>query len=621
MNIFELFETKKKSLRNTNPCWKGYHPVGTKEKNGKTVPNCVPEDAQMFGSVGSDAGAGRAATWGSEQNASPIGSGMNEEGKDLIRKIVKQSGKPVGEIGIDPEASPGGGEWYVKHYASGYNVVGFDNAEEALAELKYCLKQSVSEDDAWHSATSDEWHSDAEGILGGLQEGRLSVGDPVIVTAPNAYEGKTGEIAEFSPSGKFVIVRLYNGGEHSMHLSDVEYNQYADDEDADEYGEYEHDDFNAIEEDGSPQQQAAIAIAKKKEQGVEEGQWNYPKSMTTIPKFDKEADDYLGTHKGAKFARKNKEDRKEWRKAQKAQAHKELMTGKQGVAEGDLEEMDRRGFLKAAGVGLASAATGGLLYSVAKKGAEDDKKFRHYVTDPKDIKHYEELQSNYNMYMGLASTNKAYYIMSTQAAAELDNFVKDMQKKYKFSLQTVKERGVAEGSQNFNKREPYYVCLAGKPIKKFDYYADARRFHDNWYRKLCNQGEQEKADKITLMPIMGEDTASLGIGGSYGTGGGSGAAATTSPENNTSPIGSGADDVKEATKKLSGADRFRKTIGDIENKYKPSEEHYNRLKSDPEYREREFQKWQKKVHGNQYTTEDITESYLLQMKRAGYDIL
>lgn len=25
-----------------NPCWKGYHPVGTKKKNGRTVPNCVP---------------------------------------------------------------------------------------------------------------------------------------------------------------------------------------------------------------------------------------------------------------------------------------------------------------------------------------------------------------------------------------------------------------------------------------------------------------------------------------------------------------------------------------------------------------------------------------------------
>jgi hypothetical protein len=27
-----------------NPCWKGYKPVGTKKKNGKTVPNCVPKE-------------------------------------------------------------------------------------------------------------------------------------------------------------------------------------------------------------------------------------------------------------------------------------------------------------------------------------------------------------------------------------------------------------------------------------------------------------------------------------------------------------------------------------------------------------------------------------------------
>lgn len=27
-----------------NPCWKGYHPVGTKKKQGRTVPNCVPND-------------------------------------------------------------------------------------------------------------------------------------------------------------------------------------------------------------------------------------------------------------------------------------------------------------------------------------------------------------------------------------------------------------------------------------------------------------------------------------------------------------------------------------------------------------------------------------------------
>ena len=28
-----------------NPCWKGYEPVGTKKKNGKTVPNCVPKES------------------------------------------------------------------------------------------------------------------------------------------------------------------------------------------------------------------------------------------------------------------------------------------------------------------------------------------------------------------------------------------------------------------------------------------------------------------------------------------------------------------------------------------------------------------------------------------------
>ena len=29
-----------------NPCWNGYKPVGTKKKNGKVVPNCVPEEVQ-----------------------------------------------------------------------------------------------------------------------------------------------------------------------------------------------------------------------------------------------------------------------------------------------------------------------------------------------------------------------------------------------------------------------------------------------------------------------------------------------------------------------------------------------------------------------------------------------
>ena len=71
--------------------------------------------------------------------------GVAEGHADQQRKIFKKNGKPVGEVGIDPEASPGNGNWYVKHYASGYDVVGFDSYEEAVEELKHCLKQGVAE--------------------------------------------------------------------------------------------------------------------------------------------------------------------------------------------------------------------------------------------------------------------------------------------------------------------------------------------------------------------------------------------------------------------------------------------------------------------------------------------
>lgn len=36
-------------LKDENPCWSGYHPVGTKMKDGREVPNCVPlEEDELF---------------------------------------------------------------------------------------------------------------------------------------------------------------------------------------------------------------------------------------------------------------------------------------------------------------------------------------------------------------------------------------------------------------------------------------------------------------------------------------------------------------------------------------------------------------------------------------------
>jgi hypothetical protein len=65
-----------------------------------------------------------------------------------------------------------------------------------------------------------------------------------------------------------------------------------------------------------------------------------------------------------------------------------------------------------------------------------------------------------------------------------------------------------EGFQDFNKVEPYAVCLAGKPVKKFDYYEQARRFHDNWKQKLYREGNMAKAEKITLMPLNLDEAGS-----------------------------------------------------------------------------------------------------------------
>ena len=44
-DLENMLEEAKKTLRNSNPCWKGYKPVGTKKKGGKTVPNCVPKES------------------------------------------------------------------------------------------------------------------------------------------------------------------------------------------------------------------------------------------------------------------------------------------------------------------------------------------------------------------------------------------------------------------------------------------------------------------------------------------------------------------------------------------------------------------------------------------------
>lgn len=72
--------------------------------------------------------------------------GVAEGHADQQRKIFKKNGEPVGEVGIDRESSPGVGQWYMKCYAYNIDNAGYESYEEAVAELKHCLKQGVTEE-------------------------------------------------------------------------------------------------------------------------------------------------------------------------------------------------------------------------------------------------------------------------------------------------------------------------------------------------------------------------------------------------------------------------------------------------------------------------------------------
>ena len=51
---FKDVKEEKKTLRNTNPCWKGYTDIGTKIKKGRKVPNCVPVNSESTDALNYD---------------------------------------------------------------------------------------------------------------------------------------------------------------------------------------------------------------------------------------------------------------------------------------------------------------------------------------------------------------------------------------------------------------------------------------------------------------------------------------------------------------------------------------------------------------------------------------
>jgi len=113
---------------------------------------------------------------------------MAEGHADQERKIFKKNGKPVGEVGIDRESSPGNGQWYMKCYAYNIDNAGYDSYEEAVAELKHCLKQGVEE-----SATAGATSSAS---IGTVVNPHLS---PGAARGKKSYTGSPGQSGTKAP--------------------------------------------------------------------------------------------------------------------------------------------------------------------------------------------------------------------------------------------------------------------------------------------------------------------------------------------------------------------------------------------------------------------------------------
>jgi hypothetical protein len=346
------------------------------------------------------------------------------------------------------------------------------------------------------------------------EEQRLHAGDPVVVTAPNEFEGATGEIYEFSPSGTFVIVNLYNHGKHSMHLSDVEYNEYADDEELDESNMKRMlGDLNDIS-DADFQTQY----------GRSKDYWRKRMQTPTAPATDIQdikSDDLSQARTKPTFDRTGRMVKT--RRTPVQQSMKRMLGTPKNVRPTPALEpvsVSLRVPNRQDGYDLLPAK----IFNSEAEAREFARRVNATILDIRPV-----MDENFGRVGNVSSkiqrgTLARHGLLGDVEVIKVANdsaYVKDRTgHESRVGLMSLtpkydqrRRANMEEGFQDFNKVEPYAVCLSGKPVKKFDYYEDARRFHDNWKKKLYREGDKAKADKITLMPLdLDEEEQKPGFG-------------------------------------------------------------------------------------------------------------
>lgn len=124
--------------------------------------------------------------------------GVAEGHADQQRKIFKRNGQPVGEVGIDRESSPGLGQWYMKHYASGTDLSGYDSYNDAVDELKYCMKQGVTEVFEYGNRVQHPKYGAGQ-VIQVYSNGTITVNFP---DYPDPIDKKPGVRSNFAPGDK-----------------------------------------------------------------------------------------------------------------------------------------------------------------------------------------------------------------------------------------------------------------------------------------------------------------------------------------------------------------------------------------------------------------------------------
>jgi hypothetical protein len=112
-----------------------------------------------------------------------------EASDDQVKKVFKINGEPVGEVGIDGQASAGNGQWYMKCYKYNIDNSGYDSYKEAVAELKYCIKQGITESEKTMSRAAKGYEKyGKKGMMALAKAGREDAGEEKLDSIRDKYD-------------------------------------------------------------------------------------------------------------------------------------------------------------------------------------------------------------------------------------------------------------------------------------------------------------------------------------------------------------------------------------------------------------------------------------------------